>query len=192
MKKIGITGGIGSGKTTVAKIFEQLGVSVFYADEESKNILHQNEKVKEQLIAVFGQDLYPNNTLDRAFLAARIFNNPEELKMVNAIVHPAVAEAFTNWANQQKGQYVLQEAAILFETGGYKRMDANILVTAPEDLRIKRVMKRNAISQQEVKERMKNQWKDEQKMPLADFVIHNNELEMLIPQVLKIHQELTK
>jgi dephospho-CoA kinase len=192
MMKVGITGGMGSGKSYAAKIFEALSIPVFYADEESKSLLNTHQKVKQNLSSRFGMELYKNNVLDRDFLAKQIFNNPKELAFVNSVVHPAVAERFLEWSAEQNAPYCLKEAAILFETGSYKELDKTILVVADKDLRVDRVMKRNDWSRQEVLARMKNQWTDSEKIPLADFVIYNNEKEMLTPQILKIHEDLIR
>ena len=192
MIKVGLTGGLGSGKTTVARIFETLGIPVFYADDEAKKITDTDETVKVQLQDLFGEDLYENGLLIRPKLAQLIFNNPEAIKKVNAIIHPAVARAFENWAIAQNAPYVLQEAAILFETGGYKRFDKMILVAAPEELRINRVMERSGWSKEEVLQRMANQWGENQKIPLADFVILNDGRKQLLPQIMAIHEDLVR
>jgi len=190
--RVGLTGGMGSGKTTVAKIFEHLKIPVFYADDQAKEILDNNLKVKENLSEYFGAVLYAEGKLNRALLAEKIFDNPNAIAHVNSVVHPAVADEFSQWCNEQKATYCLKEAAILFETGAYKQLDQNILVTANKDLRIKRVTARNAWSANEIEKRMANQWEDEVKIPLADFVIYNNEKEMLIPQISKIHENLIR
>jgi len=190
MISVGLTGGIGSGKSTVAKVFEKLGIPVFYADKESKRILDENNEIKEKLSALFGPELYKSKKLDRGLLASKIFSNKEALEQVNAIVHPAVANRFSEWCKQQKSPYVLQEAAILFETGGYKRFAKNILVTAPKALRIARIKNRDNAETWEIEQRMKNQWDENHKIPLADFVILNDESEMLLPQILRIHENL--
>jgi len=192
MMLIGLTGGLGSGKTTVAKVFETLGIPVFYADEVSKQITDTEPVVKKQLKAAFGTDLYKNDKLDRAALAKLIFTNKEAIKIVNSIIHPAVAKAFMDWANHQKTPYVLQEAAILFETGGYKRFDKMVLVSAPKELRIERIKARNNWSLIEIEQRMANQWEESQKIPLADFVILNDGSKPLLPQILAIHENLVR
>ncbi len=190
MRKIGLTGGMGSGKSTAAKIFEALSVPVFYADDESKNILETNPFVKEELSSRFGPDLFPEGKLDRSFLASQIFNNKDTLAFVNSVMHPAVADCFINWCAEQSAPYCLKEAAILFEIGSYTQLDKTILVVADKEIRIERVMKRNDWSREEVLARMKNQWEDDLKEPLADFVIYNSEKKLLIPQILKIHENL--
>lgn len=192
MMKIGLTGGMGSGKSTAAKIFEALSIPVFYADDESKKILETNAKVKAKLSNRFGDALFVDDQLDRAFLAAQIFNDKEALVFVNSVMHPAVAERFLVWSAEQNAPYCLKEAAILFETGSYKELDKTILVVADKEVRVSRVMKRNSWSRHEVLARMENQWEDSQKEPLADFVIYNSEKEMLTPQILKIHENLNR
>lgn len=190
MMKVGLTGGMGSGKTTVAKIFEAFRIPVFYADEESKKILASNPNVKAKLVEKFGEKLFANGRLNRSYLANEIFKNKEALAFVNSVLHPAVAEAFLAWSKKQTAPYVLEEAAILFETGGYKKFDSTILVVAEKELRVKRVKARGGLKETEVLARMENQWSDEKKLPLADFVIYNDEKEMLTRQVLEIHENL--
>ena len=192
MIKVGLTGGIGSGKSTVAKIFERLSIPVFYADEQAKEILNTNPLVKENLLEYFGAALYADDQLNRAFLAEKIFNNSAAIAHVNSVVHPAVADAFENWCAQQNANYVLKEAAILFETGAYKQLDYNILVSANKDLRFNRVKARNAWADAEIEKRMASQWTDKQKIPLSDFVIYNNQTELLIPQILEVHENINR
>lgn len=190
MKKIGITGGIGSGKSIVGKILSTMGFPIFYSDLEAKRIMTHDKKVVAEIKRIFGEEAYTNDDLNREFLAEKIFNQPELKNKINAIVHPAVRQAFDDFAQSQHNTLVFNEAAILFETGGYKSFDATILVVADEELRIKRVMQRDNVPLQSVKERMKNQWTDEKKKPLADFIIENNEDRLLVPQVEKIIQVL--
>ncbi|MGB1450830.1 MAG: dephospho-CoA kinase, partial [Marinirhabdus sp.] len=157
MKTIGLTGGIGSGKTTVAGMFHDLGVPVYIADDEAKKLMNASKGIRRELVALFGTAVYKNEKLDRKFLAQRIFSDPGTLKKVNAIVHPRVGEHFKHWAKKQKYAYVLKEAAILFENGGYKNCDATILVTAPKHARVQRLLKRGAGTLPEIEARMKNQ-----------------------------------
>lgn len=192
MMKVGLTGGLGSGKTTVAKVFETLGIPVFYADDEAKSIANTSEKVKQQLVDQFGTALYTGGELNRTMLAQLIFNDAEAIKKVNAIIHPAVAQSFENWVARQKSPYVLQEAAILFETGGHARFNKMIMVSAPEALRIERVMQRSGWTREEVLQRMSNQWGESQKLALADFVILNDGSKPLLPQILVIHENLIR
>jgi len=191
MIKVGITGGIGSGKSTVCRMFSTLGIPVFEADVVAKQIQNNDPDIRRQLINLFGTEVYlADHTVDRKYLASIVFNNPYLLQQLNAIIHPAVREEFNNWCNQQQTAYVLLEAAILFESGLYKQMDKSIAVITDEAERVERVMKRDNISQELVMQRIRNQWTDEQKIELADFVIHNNNNQLIIPQVLEIDKKL--
>ncbi|WP_421753347.1 dephospho-CoA kinase [Croceimicrobium sp.] len=187
---VGLTGGIGSGKTTVAQIFEHLHVPVFVADEESKKLLDRDADLQTQLVDWLGPELIKEGRVDRAYMASRIFKDEELLKKVNALIHPAVGRAFQTWYQKQKAPYIIREAAILFESGTHKDCAKVIVVTAPEELRLQRVMKRSGESQDQVKARMAKQWPQEKKEALADYIIHNDHQEMLIPQVLQIHEDL--
>jgi dephospho-CoA kinase len=161
-----------------------MGYPVFYSDNEAKVILDSDPAARAEITRLFGAEAYTENQLDRNLVAARVFKQPGLLESLNNIVHPRVRARFETWVQEQKSPVVFNEAAILFETGSYKKNTFNILVTSPLPLRIQRVMHRDNVSEEKVLERMKNQWPDEQKIPLADFVITNNETEMLIPQVL--------
>lgn len=188
---VGLTGGIGSGKSTVAQIFKSLGVPVFNSDDEAKQIVNTHEEVKKQIITEFGE-VYINGKLDNVKLAEIVFSDEEALKKLNSIVHPAVGTMFKKWVAENQQQPVLiKEAAILIESGAYKELDKIILVKASEQTRIERVMKRNNVSEEEVRERMKNQLSEEEKVPLCNFFI-DNENEMLIPQVLEIYKQIKK
>lgn len=188
MLKIGLTGGIGSGKSTVAKIFEVLGIPVYYADTEAKRLMNSNEKIKESLRQHFGEATYKNEELDRKYLADIVFNNPEKLELLNALIHPVTIKDAEEWMQRQAAPYSIKEAALLFESGAAENLDFVIGVYAPQALRIKRVMKRDNLSQDEIVKRINRQVNEEMKMKLCDFVITNNEQELLIPQVLKLHQ----
>ena len=193
MLKIGITGGIGSGKTTVCKAFQVLGISVYNADLEAKKLLDNNPSVKENIVSAFGNDILNNNQIDRVKLSSIVFNNKEKLDALNKIVHPAVAIHFNDWLNQHANEkYILKEAAILFESNAYKAVDKTITVVAPMELRIQRCIARDNTSRTQVEQRIKNQMSDEEKIKLSHFVIHNDESQLLIPQVLEIHQHLLK
>jgi dephospho-CoA kinase len=183
MLKIGVTGGIGSGKSTVCSIFKCLGVPVFHADEIGRNILIEDRDAKQKVMQLF-------DSLDRKKIAAIVFNDKEKLVQLNAIIHPKVRQAFIEWTDKQKAPFIIEEAAILFESGVYKMLDCIIVVTAPEELRIQRVISRDGVSEVTIRERMKNQWSEEEKIKLADFVIHNNEEGFVIPQVLDIYKQL--
>ncbi len=188
MLKIGLTGGIGSGKSTVAKIFEVLGIPVYYADTEAKRLMNSNEKIKESLRQHFGEATYKNEELDRKYLADIVFNNPEKLELLNALIHPVTIKDAEEWMQRQAAPYSIKEAALLFESGAAENLDFVIGVYAPQALRIKRVIKRDNLSQDEIVKRINRQVNEEMKMKLCDFVITNNEQELLIPQVLKLHQ----
>lgn len=193
MKRIGLTGNIGTGKSTVARIFEILGIPVYHADKQAREIL-ESETVKAQLADLFGKRVLDTmNQIDRKALASIVFNDKDKLSILNELVHPLVEEDFFRWCNEHASHnYILQEAAILFESGFDRLFDANILVTAPEELCIARVMARDGIGKEMVSDRMRNQWPQEKKRALADYEISNDEISMVIPQVLSIHQELNK
>lgn len=192
MLKIGVTGGIGGGKSTVCKIFEVLGVPVYYADQGAKLLMNHDLAVIESIKKAFGNNIYnTKGELDRANLAHVVFNDKAKLKKLESIVHPAVREDFNKWALNHSAEYVIKEAALLFESGSYKDLDKIITVTAPEEVRVERVMKRENVSKEKVLNRMANQLAEQEKIDRADYVIHNDERQMLIPQVLEIHKALT-
>ncbi len=191
MLKIGITGGIGSGKSTVCKVFSYLGIPVFEADKIAKELMNTDQQIFEQLTHLFGTDVYlPNHTINRKYLAGIVFNDKSLLEKLNGIVHPVVRSTFFEWYNKQHVPYIIHEAAILFESGFYKFMDKTIVVVTSENERIERVMKRDGVTIEMVRERIKNQWNDQQRIELADFIIGNNDNELIIPQVLKIDKQL--
>lgn len=194
MLKIGITGGIGSGKTTVCRIFESIGIPVYNADIAAKNIVNFDKNVTHEIVSAFGSDILDENDfIDRKKLGAIVFNDKEKLKKLNSIVHPAVAKHFADWLEKnKKSKYILKEAAILFESGAYKAVDSVITVVAPKELRIKRSIERDSSNRAEIEQRMNNQMSDEEKIKLSDYVIYNNESELLIPQILKLHEQLIK
>ncbi len=185
--KVGITGGIGSGKSTIAKIFSVLGIPVYYADDASKRLMNEDGLLKEKIELAFGKETYANGLLNKAHLSSIVFNNPEKLALLNSIVHPATIEDAEKWMQQQTAPYALKEAALIFESGSNTKLDKVIGVFAPVEQRIKRVMKRDNISEEAVKARMSKQMNEEEKMRLCDYVITNGEQDMVIPQVLKIH-----
>ena len=190
MLKIGITGGIGSGKTTVAKVFEVLGIPVYYADDAAKRLMNTDEKLKEKIQLQFGNDVYKDGRLDRKYLAEIVFKNPEKLQLLNALVHPAILKDAERWMQNQSTAYSLKEAALIFESGAQEQLDYVIGVTAPAPLRIQRTMHRDSITREEVILRMDKQMDETIKIKLCDFVIKNDEQEMLLPQVLELHKKL--
>jgi dephospho-CoA kinase len=188
MLKIGITGNIGSGKTTVCKMFEVLGIPVFYADAAAKSVMITDPELITGIKKAFGEEAYTNEVLNRKYIANIVFNNEAELAKLNSLVHPAVFRAFDVWAEGIKNApYVLKEAAILFESSSYKMCDYSILVTAPLEDRIARVMRRDNITHAEVEAREARQFTEEKKKTLADYQINNDDKQLVIPQVLKLH-----
>lgn len=188
MKKIGITGGIGSGKTTVCEIFKLLGIPVFHADQEAKNLQNNDPKIRYLLIELLGKDVYTKDgILDRKKVAEIVFNNKKALSAINKIIHPAVRQQFIQWSDRfPSAPYILYEAAILFESGYASDFDKNILILADEMTRITRVIKRDHTTVKNVKQRISNQLNDDQKIQMADYLIENNNDKLVIPQILKI------
>ncbi|MFA6276194.1 MAG: dephospho-CoA kinase [Pedobacter sp.] len=192
MLKVGITGGIGSGKTTICKVFETLGIPVFYADAVAKQLMITDLILVEGVKEAFGAASYsPNGILNNQHLANIVFNNKAELEKLNSLVHPAVFRAFDTWEKEmpQSVPYTLKEAALLFESGSYKMCDKNILVTAPLSLKLARVMQRDGVTEAQVRARMDKQFTDEQKAKMADYFIDNTENSSVILQVLDLHQQ---
>jgi len=191
MLKIGITGNIGSGKTTVSKVFEVLGIPVFYADEAAKNVMTADEILIGEIKMAFGAASYfDDGSLNRKYIANIVFNNQAQLAKLNSIVHPAVFRTFDNWvANIKDAPYVMKEAALLFESGSYKMCDKTIMVDAPLELRIKRVMQRDGFSREEILSREARQFTEEKKVAMADYVIKNDDTQLVIPQVLGLHAQ---
>ena len=187
---VGLTGGIGSGKSTIAKEFAALGIAVFNSDEQAKVLIANNAQVKERIIATFGEEAYQNGEYNRAYITQIVFNNSEKLAILNGIVHPALAKYFKQWTKKQTSPYVLKEAAILFESGSYKDCDYIITVTAPEQVRIARVMARDHCTEAQVRVRMSQQWSDAQRIALSNAVIENVDLESAKEQVKRIHFQL--
>ncbi len=190
MIQIGLTGGIGSGKTTVAAMFEDLGIAVYNSDKEAKRLMNEDPGLRNAIKTLFGERAYQNNTLNRKLLAEKAFKDKELLIALNKIVHPAVREDFKTWVEQQEGQYVIQEAAILFENGGYKGLDKMILVTAPKKVRIARIKQRDDLTEKAILERMQHQWPDKKKKELSQYVIKNKNLEDTRKQVRNIHDQI--
>ncbi|MCF8714607.1 dephospho-CoA kinase [Joostella atrarenae] len=189
---VGLTGGIGSGKSTVASLFKKLDVPVFIADVEAKSLMETNNDVRKRIIDLFGENAYDHNLPNRKYIADIVFADPEKLKKLNAIIHPAVGAHFKDWYENQEAAYVIKEVAILFETGGDKQCDLVITVTAPKEVRLQRVLKRDNTTREEVEARMNNQWKEEDKVKKSDFVIENIDLEETSQIVEKIHEMILK
>lgn len=192
MLKIGLTGGIGSGKSTVAGIFKVLGIPVFDADANTKIIMESDATLQTGIRSLFGNDSFIDGRLNRKFIAEIVFRNPEQLEKLNALVHPAAIRAAEAWADKQKSAYVIKEAALFFEAGSAEGMDYIIGVYAPKHIRIKRVMDRDAVSREAVLDRMNKQIQEEIKMRLCDYVILNDDQHLLIPQVLQLHEQFLK
>ncbi len=190
MKIIGLTGGIGSGKTTVANMFAELGVPIYIADVEAKKLTNSSKLIRTKLIDLLGDSTYVGSNLNSSYVADKIFNDSDLLQSVNNIIHPQVAAHFKKWAAEQNATYVIKEAAILFENGSYKNCDSVILVTAPKKLRISRLLTRDNSTEKEIEQRMNNQWSDSKKQKLADFIIKNIEIETTRKQVANIHKTL--
>ncbi len=191
--KVGITGGIGSGKTTVCKIFETLGIPVYYADDRAKALMVEDRKLVSNIKNIFGEEAYlPNGELNRKHIADIAFHNPLKLKELNAVVHPAVLEDGDRWhAEQKDAPYTLKEAALIFESDSYKHLDKIITVFAPQNVRLERVILRGGnLTKKDIEARMAKQLSEEEKMKRADFIIYNDGVQALIPQVMKIHQLL--
>ena len=191
MIKVGLTGSIGSGKSTVAKVFHALGIQIFHADEAGRELLN-SEKLREQLLEIIGDSaLNSDGTANRKVIADIVFKNPVLLEKLNQIIHPEVRLQFEMWLqSHSRESYTIHEAAIIFESGFHKFFNRIITVSAPEQLRISRVMQRDRIPEYEVIERMQNQWDDKRKLQLADFIVYNDGLQMILPQILEIHKQL--
>jgi dephospho-CoA kinase len=190
---IGLTGGIGSGKTTIGRVFQKLGIPLYIADDRSKLLLHQDLDIQEQLNALVKENIFPNGELNRKRFGEILFADVNLKREVEAIIHPAVARDFAHWAAQQPTPYVIKEAAILFETGSYRALDANILVTAPITIRMKRVLARDShLTPETIQARMQQQWTDEKKRHLADYHIENDGATFLLPQILHCHEAIIR
>lgn len=191
MRIIGITGGIGSGKSTIAKVFISMGFPVYNSDTRAKELINSNIDVIDSIKQEFGDDIYSSEGLDRKKMTSIVFSDSDKLQKLNSIVHPAVGLDFDKWANSQNTSFVLKEAAILFETGIYKSLDKTILVTCPKEERINRVMKRDSATKEAIEARMNSQWSEEKKKELADYIIDNSGEEMVIPQVISLINRLS-
>lgn len=191
MLKIGLTGGIGSGKSTVAKVFEVLGMPVYYADDAAKKLMNEEGPLKQQIQKIFGATAYRNGQLDRKYVADIVFKKPDKLQLLNALVHPATINDAQKWMQRQRTSYAIKEAALIFESGAQQKLDYVIGVFAPTPLRIQRTMQRDGITEEEVIARINKQLDENSKMQLCDFVIINDEKQLLIPQVVEVHKKIT-
>lgn len=189
---VGLTGGIGSGKTTVANFFKKLGIPIYIADVEAKKLMNKSKVLQRKIKKLFGDEAYKDGKLNRPFVASKIFNNEALLQQMNAIVHPKVGKHFKKWAEKQNSPYVIKEAAILFENNSYIHCDFIITVIVDKKIRMQRILERDNTTKAKVKAIMDNQWKDEEKVKLSNFVITNNKLKDTENQVLEVHNELLK
>ncbi len=190
MLKIGITSGIGAGKTTASKLFELLGVPVYYADDRAKQLMNEDDELKQKIITLFGSSVYAPGQLDRKLLANLIFNDEKKLALLNSLVHPATLADAAKWMQSQKTAYAIKEAALIFESGSHLQLDAVIGVSAPFDLRLSRAMKRDHLPAEKVIERMNKQMPEDEKMQRCNYLLYNDEQQLLIPQVMALHQIL--
>lgn len=191
-RRLGVTGGIGSGKTTVCRIFRVLGVPVFVADNVARDLMSSDDEIRTQLNRIAGKDLYLSGSLDRKELARLIFNRPDLLRKVNETVHPSVLRQFDNWATAAESPYVIMESAILFEAGADSLVDRVATISAPVEERISRVMGRNDLSREEVIGRINNQLEDEEREEQSYYILNNADNEMIIPEILKIHEDMLR
>ena len=189
MIRIGLTGGIGSGKTTIAKIFEVLGIPVYYSDNATRQLMNEDPELRKNIEANFGKGSYVENVLNRSYIASIVFNDSAKLDILNSLTHPATILHARQWMQQQRSPYVIKEAALIFESGSAADLDYVVGVYAPLPLRIKRVMERDHVSSDEVIKRMKRQINEDIKMKLCDFVITNDEVELVTPQVITLHEK---
>lgn len=190
MKIVGLTGGIGSGKSTVAEFFKDLDIPVYIADQEAKRLTNTSKIIRRKVCKLFGPRAYGEDGINSKFVAEIVFNDKEALQQLNAIIHPKVGQHFKRWLKKQNAPYCIKEAAILFENGGFEQCDYTILVVAPREERIKRVAKRDGSEAKAIEARMQNQWTDEQKIPLADYIIENTILSETKRAVAKLHRTL--
>jgi dephospho-CoA kinase len=191
MLKVGITGGIGSGKSLVCSIVEKLGVPVFYADHEARHLMNTNPGLQSSVMELLGNDAYLKGKLNRQKVGKRVFEDPALLEGLNRLVHPAVRDSFMKWCGHyEKAAYVVEEAAILFESGAHKGLDTTVLVYAPKELRINRVMERDSVSRKDVEKRIVQQMDEEEKRQLADRILLNDETSLLLPQIITMHEDL--
>lgn len=191
MYQVGVTGGIGSGKTEVCRVLETLGVPVYYADMEAKRLMNGQPELKKRIVELLGKEAFDGNALNRRYVGASVFGDRKLLEKLNRLVHPVVRKDYRDWvARQLDVPYVVEEAAILFESGAYRFLDKTVLVFAPDEIRIRRVMDRDGVSRENVKRRMIQQMDEEEKRVLADEVIVNDDREMLLPQIIALHEKI--
>ncbi len=190
MLRIGLTGGIGSGKSTAAHIFEVLGIPVYYADDAAKRLMNEDEHLKRQIIEHFGSESYKDGKINRPYLSSVVFSDNHKTALINSIIHPATIADAEAWMLQQHAAYAIKEAALIFEAGAEKNLDLIIGVSAPLALRIQRVMQRDHVDEAAVLARIQKQMNEAEKMERCDFVVHNDEETLLIPQIVAIHQKL--
>jgi dephospho-CoA kinase len=189
MLKVGLTGGIGSGKTTIARVFASLGIPVYYADDAAKRLMNADAELKKKIISTFGENIYTQEGLNRKALAAIVFNDREKLELLNALTHPVTIRDAQEWMNRQQAPYIIKEAALLFESGSAENLDLVIGVYAPQHIRVKRVIDRDGVTVDDVMKRISRQVDEEMKMKLCDHVIINNDQKMVLPQVLALHEQ---
>ena len=192
MLRIGLTGGIGSGKSTVARIFNVLGIPVYSSDDASKRLMDEDEELKNSIVRAFGKESYSNGKLNRKYLATKAFSDPNKIELLNSLVHPATIKDAITWMEKQKAPYLIKEAALIFESGSDKFLDVIIGVRSPLALRLERTMKRNNVTAEEVEARIKLQMDEEEKLDLCDYIVQNDEKQLLIPQVLFLHKKFLK
>ncbi|MCE2496000.1 MAG: dephospho-CoA kinase [Flavobacteriales bacterium] len=192
MIKVGLTGGIGSGKTMVAGVFEHLGIPIYHADDRAKRLYVTDEKLKSEVIDLLGPKAYVDGRLNRPWIAERVFNDQELLERLNQLVHPAVGRDFYAWIEEQNAPYIVKEVAIMFESGAHLALDEVVLVSAPEEVRIERVMKRDGLSPAEIRQRMARQWTEEQRRRNSQHEIINDGHHLVLPQILKLHEDLIR
>jgi dephospho-CoA kinase len=189
MLRIGLTGGIGSGKSTVARIFEVLGIPVYYADKETRRLMNEDKALIKEIEKHFGPGSYTTEGLNRSYISSIVFNDPSKLALLNSLTHPITIQHASKWMEKQTTSYVLKEAALIFESGSNKGLDYVVGVFAPKELRIKRVMERDNVPREEILKKMEQQMNEDEKMKLCDFVITNDEQQLMIPQVISLHEK---
>lgn len=192
MIKVGLTGGIGSGKTMVAKVFEHLGIPIYHADDRAKLLYTTDPQLKKDVLELLGTEAYVDGRLNRPWIAEKVFNDSTLLEQLNRLVHPAVGRDFYNWLEAQTSPYIIKEAAILFESGAHLALDEVILVSAPSEVRLQRVMKRDGLSAAEVRQRMAKQWNEEQRRQNSQHEIINDGHHLVLPQILTLHEDLIR